>query len=163
VNLTLTIFYGGATNPSPVTLSSGGYLITQSAGAAIVPGITDAGNHGDDITTAISLPFSYTFYGQTFTNASLSSTGNLQSPSGNGNSATVGAQKDTGSSFTQFECNSGGLSNGLHLTFQSITCPDGGGGCGGPMPDFTANPTNGLAPLPVSFTNLSTGATNYIW
>src|SRR6266403_1375742 len=29
--------------------------------------------------------------------------------------------------------------------------------------NFTANPTNGLAPLTVYFTNLSTGATDYIW
>src|SRR5439155_762214 len=59
---------------------------------------------------------------------------------GNGGSATVGAQKGTGSSFTQFECNAGGLSNGLQLSFQGIICPDGGGTCGGPMADFTAKP-----------------------
>jgi PKD repeat protein len=29
--------------------------------------------------------------------------------------------------------------------------------------DFTAGPTNGLAPLTVTFTNLSSGATNYSW
>jgi PKD repeat protein len=29
--------------------------------------------------------------------------------------------------------------------------------------DFSATPTNGLAPLSVSFTNLSSGATNYTW
>src|SRR5262249_2432512 len=80
---------------------------------------------------------------------------------GNGGSATVGVQKDTGSSFAQFECNTGGLSNGLQLTFQLITCPDGGGICGGPIPSFTGSPTNGLAPLTVNFTNLSIGATNY--
>jgi gliding motility-associated-like protein len=28
---------------------------------------------------------------------------------------------------------------------------------------FTANPTSGIEPLPVDFTNLSTGATSYIW
>src|SRR5207249_4770105 len=28
---------------------------------------------------------------------------------------------------------------------------------------FSSGPTNGLVPLTVSFTNLSTGATNYIW
>jgi PKD repeat protein len=31
------------------------------------------------------------------------------------------------------------------------------------LPDFVAAPTNGLAPLTVNFTNLSTGATNYRW
>src|SRR5205814_1320164 len=31
------------------------------------------------------------------------------------------------------------------------------------VPDFVAFPTNGVAPLTVNFTNLSTGATNYNW
>jgi hypothetical protein len=37
-----------------------------------------------------------------------------------GTSATVGVQRDTGSLFTQFECNTGGLAPGQILTF---TCP----------------------------------------
>ena len=32
-----------------------------------------------------------------------------------------------------------------------------------PLALFTAGPTNGVAPLTVTFTNLSTGATNYAW
>ena len=32
-----------------------------------------------------------------------------------------------------------------------------------PVAGFTAGPTNGVAPLTVTFTNLSTGATNYAW
>jgi PKD repeat protein len=32
-----------------------------------------------------------------------------------------------------------------------------------PVADFTASPTNGVAPLTVSFSNLSTNATNYLW
>jgi len=32
-----------------------------------------------------------------------------------------------------------------------------------PVAGFTGGPTNGIAPLSVSFTNLSTGATNYSW
>ncbi len=252
VNLTLTVSYSETTSPSSFVISSPAYFVTPSAGAAIVPGTGDVGNHGDDITTAIPLPFSYTFYGQSYTNARLSSNGNLEfsgansdyanaclpvaafantvfahwddlrtdgtngpaqgiytnvsgiapnrifnvewrasyfsgtsngSPvnfeirlyegqarldliygalNGSGSSATVGIQKDTGS-FTQFECNSGGLSNGLQLSFQAIICPDGGGACGGPVADFTASPTSGLAPLTVYFTNLSTGATNFSW
>jgi hypothetical protein len=39
-----------------------------------------------------------------------------------GTSATVGVQKDTGSLFTQFECNTGGLSSGLQLTFAQPPC-----------------------------------------
>ena len=32
-----------------------------------------------------------------------------------------------------------------------------------PVAEFEAGPTNGIAPLTVTFTNLSTGATNYAW
>ena len=47
---------------------------------------------------------------------------------GNGSAATVGAQNDT-NSYSQFECSSGVLANGLQLTFQVPPCPDGGGQC----------------------------------
>src|SRR5207249_9773935 len=39
-----------------------------------------------------------------------------------GTSATVGVQRDSGSHFTQFECNTGGLSSGLQLTFTQPPC-----------------------------------------
>jgi PKD repeat protein len=81
---------------------------------------------------------------------------------GNGASATAGAQKSSGGPFTQFECNTGGLSNGLQLAFQTL-CPDGGGGCSAPIANFIGTPTNGAAPLLVSFTNLSSGASSYSW
>src|SRR5262249_7903626 len=39
-----------------------------------------------------------------------------------GSSATVGVQKGTGSLFTQYECNTGGLSAGQMLTFTLASC-----------------------------------------
>ena len=42
--------------------------------------------------------------------------------SGNGSSVTVGVQRDTGNRYTQYECNTGGLSQGLQLTFTMSTC-----------------------------------------
>src|SRR5262249_54928063 len=49
---------------------------------------------------------------------------------GNNGIAGVGAQQDTGSAYTSFDCYSGGLSNGLQLTFQfQPSCIDGGGPC----------------------------------
>src|SRR4051794_35587881 len=45
---------------SPLTCTND-YLITSSTGASIVPGTTDIGNHTDDGTTAIVLPFSFAF------------------------------------------------------------------------------------------------------
>ena len=53
---------------------------------------------------------------------------------GGGTSATVGVQRDTGSAFTQFECNTGGITSGLGITF---TCAGGGS----PTPTPTGTPS----------------------
>ncbi len=45
--------------------------------ATIVPGTTDVGNHCDDCSTTIPLPFPVTLYNQTYTSASVSSNGQL--------------------------------------------------------------------------------------
>jgi PKD repeat protein len=80
-----------------------------------------------------------------------------------GTTATVGLQSGTGSSFTNFECNAGGLIAGLQLTYQ-LACTDGGGTCPPPViTSFTADTLSGSVPLLVNFTNLTTGATNYNW
>jgi PKD repeat protein len=50
----------------------------------------------------------------------------------------------------------GGSSSLTHTNFILVTNPP-------PTVVFTANPTNGVAPLTVNFTNLTTGATNYAW
>jgi hypothetical protein len=46
--------------------------------ASIVPGDTDIGNHCDDCTTTVALPFPYSLYDQTFNSVTLSSNGNAQ-------------------------------------------------------------------------------------
>ena len=53
------------------------YDIAQ-IGGSIVPGTTDTGNHRDDRTTPVPLPFSYTLYDQTFNSIKVSSNGNAQ-------------------------------------------------------------------------------------
>jgi PKD repeat protein len=50
----------------------------------------------------------------------------------------------------------GGISSLTHTNFILVTNPP-------PTVAFTANPTNGSAPLTVNFTNLTVGATNYSW
>jgi hypothetical protein len=55
----------------------GQYTITQGTDA-IVPGDTDIGNHTDDGTTFISLPFSFVLYDQTYNGVRVSSNGNAQ-------------------------------------------------------------------------------------
>ena len=47
------------------------YTLTTSTGNPIVPGDTDIGNHCDDCTTDIALPFPVALYGTTFTTGTL--------------------------------------------------------------------------------------------
>ncbi|HVG38554.1 MAG TPA: DUF4876 domain-containing protein, partial [Pyrinomonadaceae bacterium] len=60
------------------------YRFTTSNGAAIVPGTTPVTNFacgpvaGDDCVATINLPFAYTFYTNSYTQANISSNGNLQ-------------------------------------------------------------------------------------
>ena len=74
VNLTLVLNYAGGakTNTFIVPSSSASYVLSQSSGASIVAGTTDVGNHGDDVITSISLPFTYSFYGQAYSSATVS-------------------------------------------------------------------------------------------
>ncbi len=69
----------GTNNNQKLTCSAScsDYEITPSVGS-ILPGTLDIGNHCDDCTTAVALPFPVTFYGQSFTTANVSSNGNLQ-------------------------------------------------------------------------------------
>jgi hypothetical protein len=55
-----------------------GFSVTQSTGAAIVPGTTDIGNHSDDNGTPLPLPFPVTLYGTTYNAANANPNGNLQ-------------------------------------------------------------------------------------
>ena len=52
------------------------YTFTTNSGA-IVPGTVDTGNHTDDGSTVIALPFLYQLYDQTFTNVAVGSNGHL--------------------------------------------------------------------------------------
>jgi Divergent InlB B-repeat domain len=51
---------------------------TQASTGTVKPGTTDIGNHCDDCTTLIPLPFPVEVYDSTFTHATASSNGNLQ-------------------------------------------------------------------------------------
>ncbi len=55
-----------------------GFSLTPSSGAVLVPGTTDIGNHCDDCTTPLTLPFPVTLYGSAYTAARVSSNGTLQ-------------------------------------------------------------------------------------
>src|SRR4051812_21600632 len=54
------------------------YVVVPTAGASIVPGVTDIGNHCMDCITSLALPFPVRLYNSTFTNVNVSSHGNLQ-------------------------------------------------------------------------------------
>jgi hypothetical protein len=69
-----------------------------------------------------------------------------------GDSATVGAQRDIGSHFTQFECDAGGLMDGLQLNFI----------LGAACPSPTPTPTPTASPIPCSDYTTSTTIGNTI-
>jgi hypothetical protein len=52
---------------APQAAFSQNYSFQTSTGNAIVPETTDTGNYCDECNTAITLPFTYTFYGETYT------------------------------------------------------------------------------------------------
>jgi subtilisin family serine protease len=217
VNLKLVTTYDARADTNDFVLSSGStnYWFTLSTFGNIVPGTVDIGNHDDDVASVIALPFSFTFYGQNFTNVTVDTNGKLQfgvgtwdyqntclpadgysnmvfafwddlettnAPGGiftsvsgtapnrifniewraecltshlplnfevrlyegstridmvygvlydTGTNATVGIQQDP-THFILFECNAGGLTNGLQLTYQQ-GCSDGGGACAIPV------------------------------
>jgi hypothetical protein len=76
------------------------YVVTTFTGASIVPGNTDIGNHCDDCTTGITLPFPVILYDQFFTTAEVSSNGNLQFISNNAAYANGCMPGDSGYAFS---------------------------------------------------------------
>jgi hypothetical protein len=64
------------TASATVCNGSDNYSVTPSKGV-FVPGTLDIGNHCDDCTTQIALPFAFRLYDQTFTTAFVDSNGNL--------------------------------------------------------------------------------------
>ncbi|MEO8287485.1 MAG: S-layer homology domain-containing protein [Chloroflexota bacterium] len=68
--------------PTLVPTICSNYNIVESTGT-IVPGTTDIGNHTDDNTTNIALPFAFNLYGQSFTSVDLGPNGNAQFSSAN--------------------------------------------------------------------------------
>ncbi len=66
----------GTATPTATTNPCTNYTIV-TATATIVPGTTDVGNHCDDCSSPITLPFPVTLYNQTYTSASVSSNGQL--------------------------------------------------------------------------------------
>ncbi|HEX9990875.1 MAG TPA: S-layer homology domain-containing protein [Chloroflexia bacterium] len=66
-----------ATTPSPTPCGGGNYGVITSTGT-IVPGTTDIGNHCNDCTTNVTLPFPFQLYDQVFTTALVSSNGLIE-------------------------------------------------------------------------------------
>jgi PKD repeat protein len=80
ISLSLALTYGSGSDAAAFSppVGSTGYTITQSTGAAIIPGTVDTGNHYDDGVTLVNFPFNFVFYGTSYASAQLSSNGNLQ-------------------------------------------------------------------------------------
>jgi hypothetical protein len=71
--LAISLFAG-----SPAQGQCNGFSLNQSSGVAIDPGTLDIGNHCDDCTTTIALPFAVTIYGASYNSCKVSSNGTLQ-------------------------------------------------------------------------------------
>ena len=54
------------------------YVVTTQTGQSIVPGTVDIGNHCDDCTTFVALPFPVHIYGRSYTTVTVESNGTLQ-------------------------------------------------------------------------------------
>jgi Beta-propeller repeat len=64
--------------PTPTPMQTCCQYVTSSGTGAMVPGIIDTGNHCDNCLTQIAFPFPVQFYNATFTQAYVSSNGNVQ-------------------------------------------------------------------------------------
>lgn len=70
---------GSRPNNTPtVTCGFGSNYVVTSGVGQITPGSVDVGNHCDDCTTPITLPFTFYLYDRPFNTAVVSSNGNLQ-------------------------------------------------------------------------------------
>jgi len=74
VGLAAAALLGAAGLASSASAQCGNYLVTQTTGT-IVPGTTDIGNHCDDCGTPVTLPFSISFYGTSYSSVTVSSNG----------------------------------------------------------------------------------------
>ena len=63
---------------TPTPMQACCQYVTSSGTGTIVPGTIDTGNHCDNCLTQIAFPFPVQFYNETFTQAYVSSNGNLQ-------------------------------------------------------------------------------------
>jgi hypothetical protein len=64
--------------PTPTPMQTCCQYVTSNGTGTIVPGIIDTGNHCDNCLTQITFPFRVQFYNENFSQAYVSSNGNLQ-------------------------------------------------------------------------------------
>jgi autotransporter-associated beta strand protein len=152
-----TLFPGISSNVAGTTLTnSGAFKVVMLAGSTNIFRVSADGHTSDQIYGNIFA------YGGTLT--VLTNLGDA--PLTNGSSYTLFNSSTATYAGTFSATNLPSLSAGLVWsnnlansgTIMVIT-----GGSPAPVANFTGTPTNGAAPLAVTFTNLSSGATNYVW
>ncbi len=74
----LVLLAAAAALPTQAHAQCSGFTVTSSAGASIVPGTVDIGNHCDDCMTTVAIPFPVAMYGVNYNTINLSSNGNAQ-------------------------------------------------------------------------------------
>ena len=79
IQFVLTVSSSAGAGPISFSIPTGGsdYVVAVDAGN-LTGGGTDIGNHGDDQTTAVTLPFPVTYYAGVFNALTVSSNGNIQ-------------------------------------------------------------------------------------
>ena len=90
----MTVFVSGLF--STIAVHAATYSFQQGTGT-IVAGTDDTGNHCDDCTTNIALPFAFTLYGVNYTSATVGANGNLQFGAGSGSNYAGSASLPIGS------------------------------------------------------------------
>lgn len=103
-------------------------IFTTSSGGVIVPGVTDTGNHCDDCTTLVQLPFAWSLYGVSYNSVNVSSNGNLQFTTTNGvfgNTCPLPAGSFTGATIMPHwdDLRTDGAGNGI-FTSTTGSAPD---------------------------------------
>ncbi len=152
------------------TVAYNAYSFTNTSSSAVCVSVTVFSTCGTNVYTSI---FSAAYLGS-YNPSSLCANylGDMGGIQGDYTGANPGAYvySFTVPANTNFTVVVNGMGAGYYCTNYTLTvagllCPlDGGGACAGISANFSGTPTNGVAPLAVTFTDASTGSiSNHFW
>jgi hypothetical protein len=173
VTLTRTPTRTPTVTPTLTCIPGTDYVVT-TGGASRVAGTVDTGNHCDNCTTNIALPFTYQLYGASFTTANVSSNGILEFGGTNtsGSNACLPDASFTntifgfwddlrtdGTGVGVFTSTSGSAPNRI-FNIEWRACINTGAACGSALTNFEIRLYEGQTRFDIHFTTLeNTGTT----